>query len=407
MLYVIQLLLSIFLIWSFLVAVIGTFSKGRTLKNEIADTDFSYAIVICAHNEEAVISNLLTCLQQQDYPIDKFHVFLLADHCTDETAVLGRRFKGVTVWERNEGVRSGKGAVLNWGIAKIKELQGETFDNILIFDADNLVEKNFLSTMNKHFRKGSQIVTGKRVAQNPFAALISQWYTLYWCIINALYNRPRYRLGLSSMLSGTGFAFRLALLKETGWRTYSLSEDIEFSCQQVLQGQRVDFAAESLFYDEQPTDFKVMVVQLSRWCTGGYQIAKHYFREWVSLYFRQPSLRLLDLFMAIGFTVILGVVAIFYILLALGLLVEGDVSILFLPALFMYIATCIVGLAAAFIDGWPVGKLWQGVLTFPIFYITLSLVSLWAIFFPQHEWVNIAHKGVDSVHEQVKLKTTR
>lgn len=407
MLYVIQMLLSVFLVWSLLVAIIGTFTKTREVQAQGTATDFSYAIIICAHNEENVISNLLTCLQAQTYPQDKFHIFLLADHCTDKTAELGRNFHQVTVWERNEGVRSGKGAVLNWGIAKIKAAYPAAFDHMLIFDADNVIGKNFLSTMNQYFAQGAEIVTGKRVAQNPFASLVSQWYTLYWCIINALYNRPRFKLGLSSMLSGTGFAFSCRLLEAEGWKTYSLSEDIEFSCQQILKGHRVDFAEKALFYDEQPTDFKVMAVQLSRWCTGGYQIVKGYFHTWLKLYCRQPSFRLLDLFMALGFTVILGIVAIFYILLALGLLAEGDISILFAPVVFMYLATCCVGLAAAYLDGWPLAKLWAGVLTFPIFYITLSLVSLWALFFPQREWVNIVHKGTSDLQSQVKLKVTR
>jgi cellulose synthase/poly-beta-1,6-N-acetylglucosamine synthase-like glycosyltransferase len=407
MLYVIQILLSVFLVWSFLVAVLGTFAKVREAKGKAAVANFNYAVVICAHNEAAVISNLLTCLQVQTYPQDKFHTFLLADHCTDETAALGRKFARVTVWERTEGLRSGKGAVLNWGIEKIRRECPDQFDNLVVFDADNVVGKDFLAIINQNFANGAEIVTGKRVAQNPFASLVSQWYTLYWCIINGLYNRPRFKLGLSSMLSGTGFAFRLNLLGDKGWKTISLSEDIEFSCQQVLKGHKVDFIETALFYDEQPTDFKVMAVQLSRWCTGGYQIVKAYFHTWLSLYCRQPSLRLLDLFMALGFTVILGVVAIFYILLALGLLVEGNIGILLAPAIFMYLATCTVGLAAANIDGWPVRKLWAGILTFPVFYVTLSLVSLWALFFPQREWVNIVHKGTPDLQSQVKLKVTR
>ena len=68
MLYAIQMLLSVFLIWSFLVAVIGTFTKTRELQPQGMVANFSYAIVICAHNEETVIGNLLKCLQMQTYP---------------------------------------------------------------------------------------------------------------------------------------------------------------------------------------------------------------------------------------------------------------------------------------------------------------------------------------------------
>ncbi len=405
MLYVIQTVLSVFLIWSLAVAILGTLQMRRQLVLSQSIPVLRYAIVICAHNEEQVIDNLLTCLENQDYDEGNYHIFVLADHCTDRTAAKSRRHSQVTVWERNEGERSGKGAVLNWGFTRIRNYPA-SFDNVLLFDADNTVNPEFLLNMNRYFEAGAEIVTGKRIAQNPFASLVSQWYTLYWCLVNSLYNKPRFKLGLSSMVSGTGFAFKWNLLSKEGWKTYSLSEDIEFSCQQVMQGHKIDFAEEALFYDEQPTDFHVMVTQLSRWCTGGYQIVRRYFKSWLHLYLQHPTYRLLDLFMVLGFTVIMGLAALFYILLAAGMAYEGTFLYLAGPAVFMYAATSLVGLASAYFDGWPVGRLMRGIITFPIFYITLSLVSLWRLFIPQRRWVNIVHKG-GVPKAQIKLKIMR
>ena len=390
---VIQTLLSVFLIWSVIIAILGTiYQRKKNISETVRQNHFG--IIICAHNEETVIDQLLSCLDAQVYPATHRQVFLLADHCTDQTAQVGKRHPAVTVWERNEGERSGKGAMLNWGLEQIHRYYPDTFEVLLVFDADNIVQKDFLTLINQAFCSGADIITGRRIAQNPYDSLVSQWYTLYWCVINALYNRPRYNLGLSSMISGTGFAFKVSLLEGQGWNTISMSEDIEFSVQQCLKGNHVDFIEEAPFYDEQPTSFKVMVTQLRRWCSGDYQIVSHYLKPWWKRFKANPSCLLFDLFMAVGFCVIVGLVALFYIILAGWMFTQGFFLTLLLPAvIFLYSATCLVGLVAALQDGWNPKKLWSGLLTFPIFYSVFSLVSLFAFFFPTKKWVNIVHKG--------------
>lgn len=52
-----------------------------------------------AHNEEAVIEDLLESLQTQNYPGELFDIFVVADNCTDRTAQLVRD-AGFQVFER-------------------------------------------------------------------------------------------------------------------------------------------------------------------------------------------------------------------------------------------------------------------------------------------------------------------
>ena len=49
-----------------------------------------YAFFIAAHNEEAVIANLVRSIKDQDYPSELIEVFVVADACTDNTAQLAR-----------------------------------------------------------------------------------------------------------------------------------------------------------------------------------------------------------------------------------------------------------------------------------------------------------------------------
>ena len=399
--FIIQTLLSSFFIWCIIIAFLGLLqgkkksvgsSEKNITSNDKAENFSRFAVVICAHDEENVIGNLLENLQSQNYPAEKFHVFVLADHCSDGTVKKAKAFANVTVWERTGGERSGKGAVLNWGMEKILQKQND-FERVLFFDADNQIRPDFLQQMNGAFLAGAEIVTGRRLTENPFDSLISQWYTLYWAVVNSLYNRPRQNLGLSSMLSGTGFAFRMELLQGSGWKTYSLSEDIEFTFLENLKGHCVTYLNDAIFYDEQPVRLSVMWTQLRRWCTGDFQIAFRYFGQWVKAFVKNPSWRLWDIFMGVGMTVFFGLTAVSYLIHGALLIWQGQLGVLVVSTLLSYVATISVGFAAAAKSSWPVKKLLPGILTFPVFYSLFSYISLQSLFFPQKKWVRIEHKS--------------
>ena len=398
---IIQTLLYYFFIWCIIIAFLGLLqgekksagsSEKNTASNDKAENFSRFAVVSCAHDEENVIGNLLENLQSQNYPAEKFHVFVLADHCKDGTVKKAKAFANVTVWQRTGGERSGKGAVLNWGMEKILQKQND-FDRVLFFDADNQIRPDFLQHMNDAFAQGAEIVTGRRLTENPFDSLISQWYTLYWAVVNSLYNRPRQNLGLSSMLSGTGFAFRMELLQGSGWKTYSLSEDIEFTFLENLKGHCVTYLNDAIFYDEQPVRLSVMWTQLRRWCTGDFQIAFRYFGQWVKAFVKNPSWRLWDIFMGVGMTVFFGLTAVSYLIHGALLIWQGQLGVLVVSTLLSYVATISVGFAAAAKSSWPVKKLLPGILTFPVFYSLFSYISLQSLFFPQKKWVRIEHKS--------------
>ena len=418
--FIIQTVLSSFFIWCFIIAVLGSlrgtrrknsaqsFSENKNCESvseknprEFSQNNFTdeaaenlsrFAVVICAHDEENVIGNLLENLQAQNYPAEKFHVFVLADHCSDGTVAKAKRFGRVTVWERTGGERSGKGAVLNWVMDRILKKRRE-FDCVLFFDADNQIRPDFLLHMNEAFAQGAEIVTGRRLTENPFDSVISQWYTLYWAVVNSLYNSPRENLGLSAMLSGTGFDFRMELLRDSGWKTYSLSEDIEFTFLENLKGHRIAYLGAATFYDEQPVRLSVMWTQLRRWCTGDFQIAFRYFGDWMKAFLKNPSWRLWDIFMGVGMTVFFGLTAVSYLAHGGLLIWQGQFPLLAASTLLSYTATIAVGFVAAANSGWPVKKLLPGILTFPIFYSLFSYISLQSLFFPQKKWVRIEHKS--------------
>ena len=83
----------------------------------LVDKKHKFMAIIPAHNEEAVIGNLLESLNKQDYPKELLDIYVIADNCTDNTAAIARDL-GAIVYERNDPTKKTKGYAMQWFLAK-------------------------------------------------------------------------------------------------------------------------------------------------------------------------------------------------------------------------------------------------------------------------------------------------
>lgn len=299
----------------------------------------------------------------------------------------------MTVLERSSGPRTGKGAVLSWGIPLIQERFGSQFSHLVIFDADNMADRGFLTALNDSFIHGARLVMGNRLPLNPYDNLISQWYSMYWLSVD-VFSKPRYNVDLPAIISGTGFGFDIQLLEPDGWHTRTIVEDMEFSMQQNFKGVFSEYQDKARFYDEQPVTLKAMVSQLRRWMTGNYEIAHTYWREWCRHFRTKPDVRLIDNFIPMLMCVVFG----FYFLI--NLLWVGHRALVGLPLLtgkdvlwwiMLYGLSLIMGTNAVRGGDLQIKKMLPGILTGGFFCIFLSLIAVYSVFFPQRKWIPIAH----------------
>ena len=77
----------------------------------------TFALLVAAHNEEAVVCDIVESLNRLDYPKEMYDVFVIADNCTDNTAMKARS-KGALVYERFNKEKRGKGFAMEWMFAK-------------------------------------------------------------------------------------------------------------------------------------------------------------------------------------------------------------------------------------------------------------------------------------------------
>lgn len=251
-------------------------------KDKVSDREapfHHFAVLICARNEAAVIADLLDSIKSQSYPQDLIDVFVMADNCTDSTADVASS-RSVHVYTRSDPEKIGKGYALEALMNHIREDYPEGFDGYFIFDADNILEQDYIEQMNRKFSDGHDIVTGFRNSKNFGDNWISAGNSLWYLWDSKYLNYPRYLLGISCNVSGTGYFFsRKIAEKLDGWPYHMLTEDWEFSFDQVTKGEKIAFCRQAVLYDEQPTSFIVSCRQRIRWLSGLLQVTMRYMKK--------------------------------------------------------------------------------------------------------------------------------
>jgi len=263
---IISLLIGALTIHFVVFAIVGLFAKKVYPKS---DKKLKYGIIIPARNEEKVIGNLIKSIEKNDYPKENLQVFVIAHNCTDNTAKIAREL-GATVYEHNDDTKRTKGYALQYVIEQIdKDFGIHSFDGYFILDSDNILTENYISKINDAFVyfDCKKTITSCRNSKNFGYNLISSLYGLLFIQNCRLECRGRTYGGCSTRVQGTGFLIPTKSI-ENGWKYVTLTEDWEFSADQILHGNNIAYCDEAMFYDEQPISVKVMLRQRLRWCRG-------------------------------------------------------------------------------------------------------------------------------------------
>ena len=258
----------------------------------VDDKEHDFALVVAAHNEEQVIEHMVESLIKLNYPKDKYSIFVIADNCTDKTAEIARN-AGAEVFERFNETERGKGFALEWMFDKIYNMERK-YDSVVIFDADNIVDEDFLYHINEQHKRGFKVVQGYIDSKNPNDSWVSYSYSLGFWSTNKLFQLSRYKLGLGCQLCGTGFSVDLDILREIGWGATCLTEDMEFTMKLCMNNIRVAFAYDAIVYDEKPITFKQSWNQRVRWMQGHADVFCRFFTKCVKKGFKEHSIFPLD-----------------------------------------------------------------------------------------------------------------
>ena len=283
--HVVRIALEVFMVvitaWlslSFLFQIFVSFwgFRKKTKDYEDHDPKLRFLVLVPAHNEEAVVQDIIENLKHMEYPKELYDFYILADNCTDQTASVSRQL-GANVLEfnkQNENEPTGKSIVLKKAFERLVDYQ-KNYDVVMFFDADNLLDFNMFTEVNSQFLSHPhadiiQCYLGCKNNRGPVAL----FYYINYTIANRFLQYGRLRLSLNCGIGGTGFAVTTNYLHERGgWTAVSLTEDTELQFAATLGGRHVLWNHHVRVYDEKPTTWRASYRQRVRWAQGHWFVA--------------------------------------------------------------------------------------------------------------------------------------
>lgn len=246
------------------------------IKESISNPKF--AVLIPARDESKVIEGLIKSIKDQTININMNDVYVIVEDINDYTCDIVKKYGATTIVRKNLELRR-KGYALDEAVKFILD-SGKKYDAYFIFDADNVLDKDYFRNMNETFFNGYDIGIGYRNTKNGNDNVVAACSTLTFSMINTLGNLQKNKDSRNVTISGTGFYIKGSFIEKwKGYPFHTLTEDYELTLYSSLNEMTSFYNDKAMFYDEQPTSFKVSLDQRTRWIRGFLDARKIYVKK--------------------------------------------------------------------------------------------------------------------------------
>lgn len=251
------------------------------------------SLLVAAKNEEAVIGNIVRKLCSQDYPMERYEVWIIDDNSTDQTLVLleklAREYEQLKVLRRSAGASGGKSGALN---QVLPQTRGEI---LAVFDADAQVSSDLLRRVLPLFEREA---VGAVQVQKAIANANTNFWTrgqVAEMALDTYIQQQRIAIGGMGELRGNGqFVRRTALERCGGWNEETITDDLDLTLLLHLDRWDIECLSYPTVEEEGVTSAIALWHQRNRWAEGGYQRYLDYWRLIVSN--RMGTRKTFDLF---------------------------------------------------------------------------------------------------------------
>ncbi|MCH5306825.1 MAG: glycosyltransferase [Prevotella sp.] len=228
---------------------------------------YKFLILYPAYNEDSVIVNSVHTFLGQYYPYANFHVCVISDHMQPETNEQLSQLPITLLQPIFE--KSSKAKAMQYAMDYFKGKE-EDYDYIVILDADNIVESDFLDRLNNTCTKGYKAIQCHRCAKNSnnnIAVLdgVSEE------INNTIFRKAHNRIGLSSALIGSGMCFDYKWFCNNVYKLSTAGEDRELEALLLKQNIYIHYEDGIYVYDEKVSNKDNFQKQRLRWMTAQIQ----------------------------------------------------------------------------------------------------------------------------------------
>jgi exopolysaccharide biosynthesis WecB/TagA/CpsF family protein len=279
------LLASLYLVLLALAALRGAPRTGR------GDAASTIAVLVPAHDEEALVRRCVESLRAQDYPAGRLRIVVVADNCGDATAEVARR-AGAEVMVRDDPTAPGKGRALRWAMDRLMS-EPHPVDAVAVVDADSVAEGGMLRALEASLAAGAEVAQGDYTVLDdgtPGSRLRQAAFLLF--------HRARFSgraaLGLPCSLVGNGMIFRRSLLERHPWTSFTGAEDLEQTVELRLAGVRPRYEPGAMVAGPASAFGRGAATQRMRWEGGRFHVVRGGLPRLLTAAGRRRDLSLLD-----------------------------------------------------------------------------------------------------------------
>lgn len=403
-----QILIFLFTLYFFVIGFCGMWRKKEV---KIKTPRKTFALVVAAHNEHAVIEQLVLNLKQLNYPKDMYDIYVIADNCTDNTAEIA---------EKAGASRPGAHASdeEEQGLRAPVDVRPPVQDGQAVRCRLRLRRRQPRAPAVPHGDEqpplqGRQGHPGLHGRQEPVRHVVSGTFAIAFWVICYISHLAKSNIGLSACLGGTGMCFDSEILKKHGWQATCLTEDMEFTMKCMAEGIKTSWAHDAIIYDEKPLTFKQSWNQRRRWAQGQFDVGNRFIPKMLKAGWKHKDIRMWDeciYLMQPHFLMISTIfIVISYIQLAFPPFYTNIYN--FMPSQLMtaimlgqYILPIIILIKIR--AKW---KSWLYMLLYPVFiYSWIPIIFLGFIHRNEHEWSHTQHTRAMSMNDIVgNVKNTK
>lgn len=283
--------------WYYLTYFVLSFKKPRIYEKAKKYTHF--CVIIPARDESKVIRGILDSLKKQTYPKEYFDVYVVVESKDDPTVKYVKNAKYNIAYRRNLDGRRRKGFAIEDCLFHLRKIgKYSEYDSFLIFDADNLLDDNYIEKMNDLRISGNyKVGFGYRNFLNATKNYITINSAIQLAMLNGVFSKGRSILFDKIMLNGTGYFIDKEIIEDAGgWIFNGLTEDVELTTYCTYHNVRMGYCEEAQYYDEEPETHKVMHRQHIRWVWGYLQNKDRFKKRGIDYNAKKPWVRNLAVF---------------------------------------------------------------------------------------------------------------
>jgi cellulose synthase/poly-beta-1,6-N-acetylglucosamine synthase-like glycosyltransferase len=221
------------------------------------------AVLVPAHNEEAVLSSTLESIKLELIPSDR--LLVVADNCTDNTASVARS-AGAEVIGRSDLNNVGKGFALDYGL---RHLDHSPPDIVIMIDADCKVSPGTLDALVGTCSLTKRPVQAQYMMTAPPTSDLKRKVAEFaWCVKNKVRPLGLLGLGLPCQLTGSGMAFPWGVIQSANLASGAIVEDLKLGLELAMAGHPPVFCPSAQVNSEFASSAKGAEEQRRRWEHG-------------------------------------------------------------------------------------------------------------------------------------------